>query len=250
MRLLALIFLFLLLDVKAQDKIFFREGKSKEVILISIGKELVYYKDSISGPARSVQKNKLVMIEDHKGQRYIYAPVEDQTGKRVGGAGQIHRNILGCQPFALIFGRATLVYERLNEKGNIGYVIPFSLTFDPYGSSQKQRIDTTAGANRVIGINFIIGADINFYLGQNDRSRFFIGPRFRYGTDVFLRNIEGYSYQTQIGWKFHNPGGIIVQHFSMGFGFVKLLSTPSGAIIDPRQAYAWYSINYRVGFNW
>jgi hypothetical protein len=33
-------------------------------------------------------------------------------------------------------------------------------------------------------------------------------------------------------------------------GFIRVISSPAGKLIDPKQSYAWYSLNYRLGVKW
>jgi hypothetical protein len=150
-----------------------------------------------------------------------------------------------------MFGRATIVYERFTKDNKVGFVFPLSLTFDPIGTLYNSRIDTSMNSvKRIKGVNFIGGMDVNFYIGKNEHTKFFVGPRIRYGTDMFLRGIEAYSIQTQFGWKIGNPAKASIQHLSFGFGLVRILSSPAGALISPKQSYGWYSLNYRVGIKW
>jgi hypothetical protein len=150
----------------------------------------------------------------------------------------------------MFVGRATVVYERYTKNDKIGFVIPVSLTFDPFGLLYGTDIDTNITVKRIRGASFIFGGDVNFYFGKSERSRFFVGPRIRYGTDLFLRGTEAYSLQTQAGWKHEDVRGKFIQHFSLGFGFVRILGAPAGLIINPKQSYGWYSINYRLSLRW
>jgi hypothetical protein len=67
---------------------------------------------------------------------------------------------------------------------------------------------------------------------------------------MFVGNTEAYSVQTQFGWRIGEPASRFSQHVSLGFGFVRVLSSRAGARIDPKQSYAWGSITYRIGVNW
>ncbi|MCE3260832.1 MAG: hypothetical protein K0S12_2473, partial [Bacteroidetes bacterium] len=98
------------------------------------------------------------------------------------------------------------------------------------------------------GVNFITGLDVNFSVAQKEPRGFFVGPRIRYGTDMFLANIEAYSLQTQFGWYGKLPLKGFYQHVSIGIGFARILSSQAGNLISPKQSYGWGSINYRVSF--
>lgn len=238
--------------MSAQDKLFFSNGLVKTGIVVSIAKEVVYFRSTDTSAMQEINKKELVMVENYRGVRYLFSTKEKASLSNSTAVTSVQkRNFLGMQPMAILVGRFTVVYERLNKTGSIGLVIPFSLTFDPFGSLYRSRIDTSRNVSRRIsGINYITGVDLNFYLGKTEHFKFFLGPRIRYGTDQFLRGAEGYSIQTQFGWQFGKPDSKLIQHFSMGFGFVRILSSPLGLLIDPKQSYGWYSINYRVSIPW
>lgn len=237
---------------KAQDKLYFVNGKIKQGIVVSMGAEFIFFRNTDTSAVQRIKRNELVMIENYKGVRYLLAPAEGITDSLIFKHPKVSgkRNMFGAQPLGILLGRATFVYEHLNQRGNIGFVIPVSLTFDPIGSLYKNTDTGSKALKHISGINFISGADINFYLGESEYTRFFIGPRFRYGTDVFLRNLEGYSLQTQFGWKIGDPGGKSVQHFSVGFGFARIVTAASSRVANPKHSYGWFSINYRIGFKW
>jgi hypothetical protein len=57
---------------------------------------------------------------------------------------------------------------------------------------------------------------------------------------MLLRGIKGYTFQTQIGWRFGNPNNLLCQHLSLGFGVVKVLTIPNSSVIAPKSFFAWY----------
>lgn len=236
-----------------QDKLFLTDGTSKKGVIVSKAKDVIYFKTSDTSVTEKISKSQILLIEDYKGDRFLFSSekTETDTLKSLSKNKIQARNILSAQPIGLLFGRATLVYERLSEDSKIGLVIPLSITFDPFGSMYNSRLDTNQNAiKRISGVKFITGFDLNFYLGNRKNKKFFVGPRVRYGTDLFLRNIEGYTIQTQMGWKFSKPEKKLVQHLSLGFGFVRVLSIAGSSLIDPKQSYGWFSLNYRVGIKW
>src|SRR5690606_42028375 len=142
----------------------------------------------------------------------------------------------------LVWGVAPINYERLSKDAKIGVSIPSVLTFDPSGVLYNSDLDTSQNAlPKIKGVSYITGADIHFYIGKRDRPKFFIGPRFRYGTDLFLRKSSGYSLQTELGWilKPEDMRKGYTQFFSVGFGFVRLITAPNGILVDPKQSYGW-----------
>jgi hypothetical protein len=247
---LVIIFFTFSVALQAQDKLFFNNGTKRIGILVRLTNDAVFFKNSDTAVVEKINTSDLILLEDYKGLRYVFSK-EIKKVDSLPAQLSVKRNALGLQPLSIFVGRATFVYERFTEDGNIGFVIPVSLTFDPFGTLYSSQIDTNRNARRrVTGINIITGLDVNFYMGKREGSKFFVGPRFRYGTDQFLRGIEGYSLQTQVGWRYGKPKSAFVQHFSLGFGFVRILASPGSQIINPKQSYAWYSINYRVGIKW
>jgi hypothetical protein len=67
---------------------------------------------------------------------------------------------------------------------------------------------------------------------------------------MFLRGIEAYTAQTQLGIKLSDESNWLIQHISVGFGFVRIFSSPAGTLLSTRQLFAWGSINYKLGIKW
>ncbi|MGZ3900502.1 MAG: hypothetical protein ACXVO9_13855 [Bacteroidia bacterium] len=251
MKNIFIILFFFSLHLSGQDKLFLKNGKLKEGTVISIGTDYIFFKNNdTSLVTYKIPKNIVSMIEKYDGKIFIYSE-KTQADSISSPLKNIKRNSFGIQPFNILTGRFTFVYEHLNKEGTIGFCPVLSLSFDPVGTIYTAKKDSSIGKlNHRGGINFIGGGDINFYLGKKERSHFFIGPRVRYGVDMFAGNTEAYSIQTQFGWRLGNFASRISQHLSFGFGFVRILSLQGLNGINPKQSYGWGSINYRVGFNW
>jgi hypothetical protein len=194
------------------------------------------------------------MIENYKGTRFIFKDDRLLAKKDSSRAKSLpaYRNSFGILPFEFLLGRATFVYERITKDQKIGIVIPFSLVFDPGSILYPSLMDTSFNAGKPVpGVKFVTGADVNFYIGKKDHFKFFMGPRFRYGSAMILGDdLEGYTLQTQFGWRLGGHDRRVSQYFSIGYGFVRLTSYPRGLLLDPKQVGAWWSVNYRFGFNW
>lgn len=231
--------------LNAQDKFFLSNGTIKTGILLSIGRDYVFYKATDTSATVRLEKKEVVMVEDYKGN--IHAIGLDEAAGNVQNNEQItaHRNIFSLQPLNLFMGRGTAIYERLNAKGNIGVAIPFIVSFK---NPLWQNAFNNAGSSTT---GIITGLDINFYFKnrENERQFFFIGPRFRYGTDVSAFRIEAFTTQTQFGWRFGGSKGF-VQHVSVGVGFVKILSANTQLFTSDATFHSWYSINYQIGLRW
>jgi hypothetical protein len=251
MRLILAICFFLPAYFCAQDKLFFSNGTVKQVTLISIAKENVFYKTGDTANVKRINKSELLMVENSEGVRFIFGELKNENTVTQNKNTNYKKNAIGVQPLGLLAGRGTLVFERLINDQKIGLVFPFSITFDPFGSLYRSGLDTNNNSpRRARGVNFLTGLDVNFYFRNKANYTFFIGPRFRYGSDMLLRGIKGYTFQTQTGWRFGNPNNLFCQHLSLGFGFVKVLTIPNSSIIAPKKFFAWYSVNYRININY
>jgi hypothetical protein len=248
------IFLFLLFAVclNAQDKLFFKNGKVKKGYIVSTSTDIVYYKNyDTSLQTFQIPKAELLLVENYKGDVFIYSQKKNKPEKDTTQLSVFKQNALSMQPLSVFVGRVTFIYERFTKDNRVGFVFPLSLTFDPSGKLYNSGIDTSINApKRLSGVNFIGGLDVNFYMGRFDTPKFFVGPRIRYGTDMFMEGIEAYSVQTQFGWKYGKPDKPFIQHFSFGFGVVRILSSPAGARISSKQSYPWFSMNYSLGIKW
>ncbi len=251
MRYTLLILLFTSFFLRAQDKVFFKDGSFKKGVIISMGNDFIFFKTSdTSLTSQKIARTDLLLVERYNGKIFIFAASEKPTADTSLKNKLFYRNSFGLLPLNFLTGRITVLYERLNKTGRIGVVIPLSLAFDPVGPIYTLKNDSNNfAAGHKKGINFIGGADLNFYLGKGDFEGFFIGPRVRYGTDMFL-GIEGYSVQTQFGWRSGQGDEKVSQHVSVGIGFVRILASSAGSLIDPKQSYGWFSINYRLSVNW
>ena len=246
-----ILLLFFSFGLHAQDKLFLKNGTMKKVVIVSVSTDIIFYKNSdTSLQTLQIPKTELLLAENYKGDVFIFSETAKNIKTETANIPVYKRNAIQLQPFGLLLGRATVVYERFTKNNKIGFVFPLSLTFDPIGKIYKG-IDTSKNSiRRTPGINFMGGLDVDFYVGRNKYAQFFLGPRIRYGTDMFLGGTEAYSVQTQFGWLFGNPEKKLVQHLSFGFGFVRILASPTGTRISSKQSYVWMSINYRLGIKW
>jgi hypothetical protein len=254
MRPVFFIFIFLpFLSFTQTDKIYLMNGKVKQGAVISIGTKSIFVKLEDS-TARTVNylKQDILLIEKYDGKVIVFGKkdiVKDSTQKKE----KVYQHSLSVEPINVFFGRVTGCYEFTNKAGNIGFLLPVSLTFDPVGPIYQPTTDSTGktSTKHQAGLNFITGADVNFYVGKGQYKGLFFGPRVRYGVDMFLKNTEAYSVQTQFGMKLGGDEGMRFFHqISIGFGFVRVLSSRAGSLINPKESFGWASINYRLGFNW
>lgn len=252
MRHLIFIFILSVLFSKAQDKLFLSTGAIKHGRIISVASEVMYFKTTDTSKVEQYKKSELLLLEKENGERQIFAKtsaIKKETEFNSQLTKQC-RNYLGMQPLAIFLGRVTFVYEYLTKNSKVGFVLPFSITFNPNNIFYTNLQDTSADATpQAEGLSYIAGADVNFYFGNKVRKQFFAGPRLRFGTDQLLYGTEFFSIQSQFGWRF-NSNGHFTQHLSFGFGFVRILSIAPSSSFDSKQSYAWYSLNYRMGLRW
>jgi hypothetical protein len=248
MRFLLIIFLFLSLCIKSQDKIFFKNGSMKQESIVSIGKDYVFIRNTDNTAINKYPLSDIRLIERYDGRVLVYADQKELPDSLPKKISVDKRNSLSVRPFSFLSGRLSAEYEYLNEAGTIGFAFPVSLTFDPFGTVYQSSFLSRNG--RFEGYNVIAGADVNFYIGKYESVRFFIGPRFRYGVDMSLGNVEAYSLQTQFGWRIGHEENKITQKLSFGFGFARILSSQAGTLVNAKQSYGWGSINYSIGVKW
>lgn len=261
----ALLFITSLLH--AQDKVVFKNGKKLNCKIVSINPSTITYKDSASaGNMITVSKNEILMAEFSSGNVYIFgtatntsvATPSTSNNKPLDRKAQIRErekefkdNIIGIQIPDVLFGRLTLTYERLFFDKQIGITLPLSMSYDRrvmfLGFSSDTSNNASASTVRR-DVNFITGLDLNYYFESKSHSKFFIGPRFRYGTDVTMENITAYSVQMQNGILIASRNGKMASTLAIGFGFVRIVASPFGGGINPKQSYPWGSFTFRLGF--
>ena len=250
MKYILIILLFYTSSNFAQDKVIYNDGKIVYGKIISIGSNVVYFKNSDSSEVQQIEKSNLIFAEISKSKRYVF---KDSINSKNISTFKLKekKHFIGIQPLGVFVGRINLIYERLSANQKVGFVLPISITFDPNSIFYKIGRDSTRNniiqSNKKIGI--ITGFDVNFYLGQKATRCFFIGPRFRYGNNLFIENFNLLTFQTQIGWRFQKPVSPFVQHLSFGFGLAKIsIALPRPFNTNP--IFSWFSLNYRLGINW
>ncbi len=257
-----LIAYFLTNGLFAQDKLVFKNGTKTTCKIVSINPHTLTYQDSANGEKLiTIAKTELLIAEyHHSGDVFIFGNEEapkintnvnsnstDYKEKIREKERALPNNIIGVQLPDFAFGRVTLTYERLILDKQLGLLVPFSLTYDP---RVLLLINTqSSGVAPSSNVGFISGLDINYYFEmRSPRTKFFVGPRFRYGTDIFMFNSTAYTVQFQNGFFFSGSGGKTTGTLALGFGFVRIVSSPYGGGIDPAQSIPWFSFTYRLGF--
>lgn len=254
-----LIFIFLIpiTFVIAQDKIIYKNGTVSSCKLVSINKNTVTFNDSTSNSVpKTISKNELVLAEFANGAVYVFGedkstaeeiPQQNKNDKAKSKEEINTPNIVGLQLFGLLGGRGSFSYERLFNDEQLGILIPVVLTFNPYP-------DNSGGASN--SLNFISGLDVNYYFDTKWRNtKFLVGPRVRYGSDVFINNmagadITGLSLQAQNGFFITGPNKSVCHTLAFGFGFVRIINSGFGSGVDHKQSYPWMSLTYRFGIRW
>jgi hypothetical protein len=251
--------------ISAQDKVIYKDGKKVNCKVISMDESTVRYRDTLTGKdSVTVSKQQLIMVEKN-GSVFIFGsepagftnvvtlPSNTSKGKnnskiqaRREKEKGFSNNIIGFQPLdALMFGRLTMTYERLFNEKQMGIVIPASMSFDPRIFLRSD--SSLTGPHNPVrnSVGFITGLDVNYYFPTKGYSKFFVGPRFRYGTDMYMLGLTGYSVQLQNGFLLCSSNGRSASTFAIGFGYVRVTSING---INPKQSYPWGSITVRIGF--
>ena len=262
--------------VYAQDKLFLRNDSVIFCKIISISGKFISYRDFVKETIKSIDKEKVLIAEYKTGEIYIFSADKNnefsdslthvETSKErkerrmdewKKKESMFPNNLLGVYPTQLLVGRFTVSYERLFANKTIGINVPFSLTFNPgsvyrfinSNTSTSSASNTPANNNNPDppkGTNFITGIDVNYYHDIDTELKYYFGPRFRYGTDVLMGNIEGLTFQIQNGLMVTSD-----EHFAsnigFGVGFFKLSSKYAGSPgYDPARLYPWMSLTWRL----
>lgn len=251
----------------AQDKLFLKDGKKINCKILSVNPSTIDYRDTtLLQNTFTLQKTDVLMAEFKNGEVYIFgnelpaktfSPAKNKAERDRERKAAIREkekdfkdNIIGFQPFDIVWGRLTFTYERLFLEKRMGLAIPFSLTYDPRVLIPNSSNDTIVNTREKVRHNtgFITGMDLNYYYETRSHSKFFFGPRFRYGTDVNLANITAYTVQFQNGFLLCDAKGKMATTFAVGFGFARIISTPFSSRFNPKQSYPWMSFTLRLGF--
>ncbi len=262
------IFIFLALVVCvnsfAQDKLFLRSGEKINCRIISVNLKTIDFKDSTaSSYLLSIEKGDVLMAEFKNGDVYIFGNENSKSNtpktkydRELDKKAMIREkersfkdNIFGFQPIDIAWGRLTFTYERLFMDKRMGVVIPFSLTYDPRVLIPNSSSDTIVNTREKVRHNtgLITGFDLNYYYETKSHTKFFFGPRFRYGQDVNLSNITAYTVQFQQGFLLCDSKGKMATTVAFGFGFARIISTPFSSAYNSKQSYPWASFTLRIG---
>jgi hypothetical protein len=260
-------------DVVSQDKLFLRKDSVIHCRIVSISGADITYRDSVLSKIKFIKKYKVLIAEYSTGEVHVFSDLREdnfsdstkapESGREKGErllrewkkkeAGYANY-LIGFYPSDVLVGRLTLAYERLFANKTIGVNVPFSLTYNPNrtlrylttGSSAPS--NTNNAQNSPSGVGFISGLDVNYYYDIEPETKYYFGPRLRYGTDVLLGNIEGVTFQIQNGIMLLSDANFTT-NVGFGIGFFKLSSRYSGlSLADRKQAYPWMSITWRICF--
>lgn len=260
----------------SQDKLFLRNDSIIHCKIISISGKIISYRDSLKSSIKSIDKEKVLIAEFKTGEIYIFSAdknnefsdsltkVETPSERKERRMKEWKQkealwsnNLFGVYPTQLIVGRATVSYERLFANKSIGINVPFSLTFNPSSvyrfvnstTSTSSASNTPANNNNPDppkGTGFITGIDVNYYHDVDAELKYYFGPRFRYGTDVLMGNIEGLTFQIQNGLMV-TSGEHFASNIGFGVGFFKFSSKYAGTPgFDPARLYPWMSVTWRL----
>jgi hypothetical protein len=259
------IFLTLLVCVKvlAQDRLIMKDGRKINCKVISVNLTTIDYKDSLSNII-TIEKAEALMAELKNGDKYVFGNESVKSfnvpktkyDKELAKKAMIREkektfkdNIYGFQPIDIVWGRLTFTYEHLFMDKKMGFAVPFSLTYDPRVLIPNSSNDTIVNTREKVrhNVGFITGLDLNYYYESKSHSKFFFGPRFRYGTDVNLSNITAYTVQFQHGFLLCDSKGKMATTFAIGFGFARIISTPFSSAFQLKQSFPWASFTLRLG---
>lgn len=255
--------------LRSQDKLIFKDGTKRNCKIVSVNKSTVTFKESESATVLTTKsKNEIIVAEYANGSVYIFgnekAEEENTSGKETNSKkpdaankntktkkemADEKNNMIGSQLFSSFLGRTGLVYERFFYDKQMSVAIPLSLSYSPYYNGSNSNSPTTYANSSV---NFITGADLSYFFPTRSKyTKFFVGPRMRYGTDVMLYNVTGLTIQAQNGILINSATNPKVAHtLAFGFGFIRIITTPKSNPFDEKQSYPWMSLTYRFNIKW
>ena len=190
----AIITMFLIFNVNAQDKIILKTGSDIEAKVLEIDKNTVRYKkfNNLEGPTFVTDRNEIHMITFENGENEIFDDGSKQPDNndpspnnsvRTFGRNRFEASMAGVgfksfdnnndESFGGFVSSAS--YERiLNDSGFLGLKIKGDLGFTEYED-----------------IIMSFGAALNFYPLKNAKW-LYLGPAFKFGSILFYDEYDGY----------------------------------------------------------
>ena len=265
----------------SQDKLFLRNESIINCNVVSIFGSTINYKLLNQNELLRIPKSDVILVEYQNGKIYFFSSgiadeevdsiphIETNDERRTRELDEFKKkeltypnNFVGFYPTQLLLGRFTLSYERLFANKSIGINIPLSITFNPGNAlrylatgstsvSSSSTNTTTSNNNNnneppPSGVGFIGGLDINYYYDIEPETKYYFGPRIRYGTDILLGSIEGMTFQIQNGIML-TSGKNFATNVGFGVGFFKLSAKYANFPgYSSKQVYPWMSITWRT----
>lgn len=270
----------------AQDKLFLRNDSIIQCNVVSIFGSTINYKLLNQKELQKIPKSQAILIEYKSGKICFFNSgivaedadslphIETKAEKNTRELYEFKKkeltypnNFVGFYPTQLLLGRFTLSYERLFANKSIGINIPLSITYNPgnalrYLATGSTSVSTNTTSTNTTnnnnsnnrnnnepppsGIGFIGGFDINYYYDIEPETKYYFGPRIRYGTDILLGSIEGLTFQIQNGIML-TSGKNFATNVGFGVGFFKLSAKYANFPgYSSKQVYPWMSITWRT----
>jgi hypothetical protein len=208
---------------KAQDTIRRTDGVLIPAEILEIKSGEIFFKKTADPDKRvyiiSTQEIEWVRYANGT-QRSFMAPAEILP-KKEPILSSFKRNIIALRPFDLLFPVLSFTYERLSPTQKFSYRIPVS-----FGLSANNLKDPYYAFFYSAGKSFSSGIELNFYIGNPDRFRYFIGPAFHFG---FLRYTSEYYNTSGPNTHFLTKGTQFALLVNNGFWFQAIDKVVLGA---------------------
>lgn len=252
----------------AQDKLFLRNNTTIYCKISSVNEKTVSYRDTLGNPdIKTISKESIMLAEFKSGDVYIFGKANENSSSDASIITETRQerkirkmeewkkeeetlsdNILGFEPGAFFLGRFGVSYERLFANKSIGIKIPLIMS---YNYAQSSGLASNNGNTTLdYGPSFITGLDVNFYQDLKPKTKYFFGPRIRYGKDMFLGGIEGFTAQLNNGL-FVSQGKNFTNTIGVGIGCFKqtlVYNSTNNSSFSDEQLYPSFSITWRLGF--
>lgn len=232
--LIAITLLLAVSSLKAQDKIYYKDGKSAEVKVIKVSETKIEFKkwSDQDGATHEISLDKITMVVYQNGEHQNFNTVtnnskRDQNGKKIK---EFRRNRINGDILTYASnGRSVLSYERLIDDGSKAIELEFGLW---------------KGESNGDWVGYTFGLNYKFYTSGNGRG-FYVAPSI--GAGVIDWYINDYYYASS---EFSAFGGAKIGYqFQISSLFGLYLSATANAVSNFDDVVFGGSGNFGLNFS-
>jgi len=197
---------------KAQDTLRRTDGVLIPAEILDIKTGEIYFKKTADPDSRVyiISTEEVEWVRYANGTQRLFASPKVDLSKTQSFSLAPIRNIIALRPFDLLFPVLSFSYERFSPSQKFSYRIPVAFSLNNNSQDPYNAFFSSAGKS------FGTGIELNFYLGNPDRFRYFIGPAFQLG---FLRFSSEYYNPNGPTTKYEHKGTQVAILANNGFWF-------------------------------